>query len=83
MDVDTASTIDVGTDDGGVVASVDVDPTPSSAVDVGCGVGQVGIGMGDGGGAAAQAPPGFFLLGADRFVVAALLCGGDGGIVTG
>ena len=55
MDVDTASTIDIGTDDGGVVASVDVDTT---AVDAGCGVGQVGIGMGDGGGAATQAPPG-------------------------
>ena len=74
VDVDTASTIDVGTDDGGVVASVDVD---TAAVDVGCGVGQVGVGMGDGGGAATQAPPGFFLLSADRFVVAALLCGGE------
>lgn len=80
MDVDSTSTIDVGTDDSGVIARVDIDTT---AIDAGCGVGQVGIGMGDGGGAATQTPPGCFLLGADRFVVAAFLCGGDGGIVTG
>ncbi len=59
MDVDTASTVDVGTDDGDVVASVDVDRS-TAAVDVGYAVGQVGIGMCDGGGAAAQAKPSFF-----------------------
>ena len=77
-----ACTADVGANYGDVVAGVDVDG-PTAAVDVGYGVGDIGIGMGDGGGAATQAPPGFFLVGADGFVVAALLCGGDGGVIAG